>query len=148
MMSSRVTPARMTLRAIVHATEDIEKVKKAIENVLGEKIELKTVRTKGYFGNEITILSGEVSKKKAIINLLTKIFSEKTNYEFLLSTLDDRIDEKLRLYIRLDKQEAYRGEMIVTEGDDVISLVISFNVYPKKKEILMKWLKELKKPHS
>ena len=148
MMGGRVTPARMTLRAIVHATEDIEKVKKAIENVLGEKIELKTVRTKGYFGNEITILSGEVSKKKAIINLLTKIFSEKTNYEFLLSTLDDRIDEKLRLYIRLDKQEAYRGEMIVTEGDDVISLVISFNVYPKKKEILMKWLKELKKPHS
>jgi len=143
MMGGRVSPARMTLRVIVHATEDIEKVKKAVANVLGGKIELKTVRTKGFFGNEIIILTGEISKKKSIMDVLTRIFSEKSNYDYIVSTLPDRIDEKLRLYLRLDKQEAYRGQMVATEGDDVISLVISFNVYPRKKEILMEWIKEL-----
>lgn len=143
MIGGRVAPARMSLRVIVHATEDIEKVKKAVANVLGENIELKTVRTKGFFGNEIIILSGEISKKKNILNVLSRILSEKSNYNYIISTLSDRIDEKLRLYLRLDKQEAYRGQIVATEGDDVISLVVSFNVYPRKKEILMEWIKGL-----
>ena len=143
MLGGKVVPSRLTLRAIVHATEDIDKVIKAIKNVVGEDVELAISRTKGYFGNEIILLHGEITKKRDIEEILKKILKIKENRDHIIATLNERIDERYHLYIRLNKQEAYRGNIVVGEGDDVISLVFSFNIYPRKKEHLIKWIKAL-----
>ncbi|RLF64443.1 MAG: hypothetical protein DRN30_05505, partial [Thermoplasmata archaeon] len=138
----------VAFRAIVHATEDMNKVIKALKNVLGEDIEISVSRTKGYFGNEIIILHGEISKKKQVEEILKRILEPEANKNYVLATLEERIDERYHLYLRLDKQEAYKGNIVVSEGDDVISLIFSFNIYPKKKEILIKWIKSIAGEHS
>jgi len=143
MFGGKVLPSKVLLRAIVHATEDINKVIRAIKNIVGEEIDLSISRTKGYFGNEIILLYSEISKRKRVEEILRRILKDEENRNYIIATLDERIDERYHLYIRINKQEAYKGKIVVSEGDDVISLIFSFNIYPRKKEHLMRWIRAL-----
>ncbi len=136
-----VVPSQLVARAISHSTEDPEKVLKALKNVVGE-VEIKRTTAKGYFGNEILVFSAVIRRRKEILKVLDRIMEEDENRKYVLSFLSEKIDDNLRLHIRVDKQEAYFGRIRVIEGEDVISLVFSFRVYPRKRENLERWLKE------
>jgi len=55
------------LQTFAHATEDIEKVEKALANILGDEIRNATIthsELKGHFKDPITIIKAKVKKKK------------------------------------------------------------------------------------
>jgi len=142
------------ISAIVHATEDEDKVLEAIEyfipeDVDEEKVNLEVVETQGYFGNPIKIFNisveGKESKKifKHVMNLIK---SDERNLNKLKKDLHLRIEDN-KFYVRFDKQRAYLGECRVIDGDDVIRTVFNFKIFtPKNKEEKVKEIitKELK----
>lgn len=119
---------RISYRVIAHATEDLEKVGEALLNAippsLRERVEIGAVRTRGYYGNEIVILSLTLRKKRAKEALTWILCSlPPADREFLISTLALRAGTRSsHLHIRLDKQEAYMGRLRLSEGGDVIKI--------------------------
>ncbi|AAB98204.1 hypothetical protein MJ_0213 [Methanocaldococcus jannaschii DSM 2661] len=130
------------LSAIVHATEDEDKVLEAIEffipeNVDEEKIDLDVVETQGYFGNPIKIINVNVEGKEAkkiFKHIIDLIKSDDKNINKLKKDLHLRVEDN-KFYVRFDKQKAYLGECRVVDGDDIIRAVFNFKIFtPKNKE--------------
>ncbi|WP_456373314.1 RNA-binding domain-containing protein [Methanocaldococcus sp.] len=130
------------ISAIVHATEDEDKVLEAIEffipeDVDEEKINLDVIETEGYFRNPIKIINVSVEGKEAkkIFNhIIDLIKSDERNINKLKKDLHLRIEDN-KFYVRFDKQKAYLGKCKVMDGDDVIRVVFNFKIFsPKNKE--------------
>ncbi len=130
------------ISAIVHATEDEDKVLEAIEyfipeDVDEEKVNLDVVETQGYFGNPIKIFNISVEgkeAKKVFKHVMNLIKSNEKNINKLKNDLPLRIEDN-KFYVRFDKQRAYLGECRVIDGDDVIRTVFNFKIFtPKNKE--------------
>ncbi|MCQ6254717.1 RNA-binding domain-containing protein [Methanocaldococcus sp.] len=130
------------ISAIVHATEDEDKVLEAIEffipeDVDEEKINLDVIETEGYFRNPIKIINVSVEGKEAkkIFNhIIDLIKSDERNINKLKKDLHLRIEDN-KFYVRFDKQKAYLGKCKVMDGDDIIRVVFNFKIFsPKNKE--------------
>lgn len=118
------------IRFSVHATENPERVLKAVANLLPRdhmiKVAFKRKEVKGHYNNPIGIFETRV-KDKELIDLLTKKLSKS------LSMLDKEtlfrnsnlFIEKTNLFIRLDKQAAFKG-IIRLRRDDPIHIRIHF----------------------
>jgi hypothetical protein len=107
-----------------HATEDEDKVEKAMKNLLPEEnrdlwITRKTL--KGYHGDPITIVTGKIRTKKGATGVLRRVVQELSSLDQqrLLDELEERLDDGGNLYIRLDKQNAYLGKVRLLETDPV-----------------------------
>ena len=110
--------------AFSHATEDEDKVEKAIKNLLPEEnrdfwLTRKTL--KGYHGDPITIITGKIRTKKGATEVLRIIVRELSSLDQqrLLDELEERLDDGGNLYIRLGKQNAYLGNFRLLEADPV-----------------------------
>lgn len=126
------TPVRIELSCSVHATEDENKVLKALWNLLPEhlrgsnKVSISSVKTRGYHGNPILIVNASISgpdAREVLEHLLSRMSNEDKTY--LSTTLSARLQGG-KLYMRLNKQKAYAGVIRLSEGDDVIRVVVSF----------------------
>ena len=133
---------KLSIQVLCYATEDVKKVLKAVENVLGSeaarKMSMTTERLEGYYGDPITLIR---------IFLLDREASEKTLIR-ILENLSDAEREELwsdrskkgkhggKLFIRLDKQEAYLGRIKLSDKDPIrIVAEIRGNVDLLKKKI-------------
>ena len=133
-MKSKVKVLRASIKAFAHATEDIDKVRDALKNILPDEIKnainnLNVTTVRGHYGNEINILDLTLSKNDSyslLKNILCKL--EETERNILLASLSSRSDVKhSHLYVRLSKQDAYLGKLKLLDGSDVIKLVITFS---------------------
>ncbi len=117
-----------------HSTEDLNKVKKAILNIiplelryeLSSKLKIETVH--GFYGNEIRILTLKISGEKTLM-ILKHISSTLSDIDksIIRASLDLRYDSKSnKLYLRFNKQQAYRNRLTIDDSDDVIKVVVSF----------------------
>ncbi|MGD0056480.1 MAG: RNA-binding domain-containing protein [Methanomassiliicoccales archaeon] len=122
----------LNFRAFVHATEDEERVVKALIFVSGAS-DVSRMKSSGYHGNPITILEVAVKRKKDIDAFFDKL--GKTNIAELLRTLDRRIDDECSFFLRLDKQEAYLERIVLSGKDDVIAVRGKIKAYSSKKSI-------------
>jgi len=121
---------KIEVSTIAHATEDINKVKKALLNIIDPELKkhakIKTTTVKGYYGNPITllklILRGNKASK-AFSYILSKL--DPMEKKLLSLSLEERLDRTNNLYIRLSKQDAYLGRLRIFEGDDVIKIIVS-----------------------
>jgi RNA binding exosome subunit len=127
-------------RVFCHATEDEDKVAQALKLASGLEDITREV-TEGYHGNPIIILEAFVKEKRRSKDLFSKL-SEVDLQEILVS-LDRRMDDDCNLYLRLDKQEAYLGNLKMTTSDDAIAIRAKVESYPKKRENAMKSATEL-----
>ncbi len=112
------------ISAFSHATEDEDKVEKAMKNLLPEEnrdlwITKKTL--KGYHGDPITIVTGKVRTKKGATGVLRRVVQELSSLDQqrILDELEERLDEGGNFHIRLDKQNAYLGKIRLLETDPV-----------------------------
>lgn len=121
----------ITFRTFVHATEDKEKVAKAMSFVTGMEEMVEETAT-GYHGNSISILYAQLKRKKDIINFFSRMSVE--DLEKLMETLDNRIDDDCNLYMRLSKQAAALGLLKLADDDDIIHVTCKVETYPRKKE--------------
>ena len=128
-------PRRLTslhARTICHATEDPAKVELALRAVVGDS-PIERSSTEGHFGNSIEVLESTVKDEAHMLGLLRRM-TEKDLGE-VASTLDMRMDDACFIFLRLDKQRAYGGELGLSEGEDVIAVRIKVRAYPAKREI-------------
>ena len=121
--------ASAKLSALAHATEDARKVVAALDQVCSqEKFHPKTVKRamKGHFGNPITRIDLDVSKRSA--NAFFQEFWARlltVDRDAILAELDARLDEEGRLHVRVDKQECFRGLLRIGDQDS-IKIEVSF----------------------
>ncbi len=117
--------AYIDVRFCVHATEDLDKVLRALQTVLpveNEEYEItfNENATEGHYGNPITFFETRIENKKTlkmlVANLAAKLSSlDKTE----LSETLDRCFEKGSLYLRVDKQAAVQGKIRLVTSDPI-----------------------------
>jgi len=130
----------LTFRAFSHATEDESKVAMAVRNVSGAE-ELERDATQGYFGNPIIVLQARVTDVKAMKRFLESLPLDALRQ--LRSSLDLRMDDESVFYMRLDKQEAYLGNLVLSSGEDVISVRAKVKSYPQSRANALKAMEAL-----
>ena len=111
------------IRFCVHATENETKVIKAIKNIfpddLFENIKFEKKLLEGHYGNSIVFFSTRIKDVKIINGLIVKITSLLNSLEKKIEIDIDRSVEKGSLYLRLDKQAAFKEKIKVVKSDPI-----------------------------
>ncbi|MCS7095051.1 MAG: hypothetical protein NZ988_04500 [Thaumarchaeota archaeon] len=112
----RVTSVRT--RAICSATESEEKVLRAVSNALGRELSeaARWTKTTGIFGEPLSVLEVELKGKDAEAaaeRLLSALPAGYANERSEVSGGHEVV------HIRLDKQAAYLGELVLSERDAI-----------------------------
>lgn len=149
-MDSTAKPVSLRISTIVHATEDSRKVSQAIRNIcqLEGSAEPEATRAKGHHGNQIMTLALTVKSPKDVENCVRNIWRRLSTLdkETLLSGLASRVDTSGALFLRIDKQESLRGNLILQDSDP-IKVEISFKISPSKQDgvvnTIQKFLEEI-----
>ncbi len=130
--------------AVVHSTEDREKVGEAISILFPFEFEILVSKAKGHYGNPMEYLEVEL-KKAGEVKKFWKNFVELLGDQIneILNSLDDRIDPQNVLHIKIDKQKAYLGEVKLTRGGDPIAVKAKLVTFPAKRETIIKFAKEI-----
>ena len=130
--------------AVVHSTEDREKVGEAIATLFPFEFEIYVNKARGHYGNPIEYLEVELSKKKEIDgfwkNLMKSLGDQRKE---LVENIDERINGQNVLHIRIDKQRAYFGEIKLSEGGDSIVIKAKIVTYPAKRDKVIEAAKTL-----
>lgn len=122
-MSEEAIPkfAAAEINLVLHATEDEDKVLKAIEEtLLVPSVRFSRSVSEGHYKNKILLQKAMLSSKEAAL-LAKKIISllNSADRAYLSSQIDDYADEKGNLYIRLDKQRICQGKVSLLETDAI-----------------------------
>jgi RNA binding exosome subunit len=116
--------AYVDVRFCAHATEELDKVMEAVENILPnehlEDVTFNRSSLEGHYGNPITFFETRIKNKKTVKALVEQLAAN-------LSILDKdelgntihRCVEKGSLYIRLDKQAAFKGKTKLVTSDPI-----------------------------
>jgi len=121
---SQLPVAYVDVRFCAHATEDLDKVMEAVQNVLPsdrlEDITFNRSNLEGHYGNPITFFETRIKDKETVRALVENLSAN-------LSSLDKeelgreihRCVEKGSLYIRLNKQAALQGKIKLVTSDPI-----------------------------
>jgi len=113
--------AAAEINLFLHATEDEDKVLKAIEEtLLVPSARFSGSISEGHYKNKILLQKAILSSKEAA-SLAKRVISllNSADRAYLSSQIDDYADEKGNLYIRLDKQRICQGKVSLSETDAV-----------------------------
>jgi RNA binding exosome subunit len=130
------------LRVIAHATEDVSRVREALDFFLsgagvreGGKL-IEELQAEGHHGNPITILSVQLKKKADCLNF-TRFVREKFSegdVAKLREEMSERLDDDQVFHLRFDKQAAYLQQVRLTSSSDAITAKVKIETYPKNRE--------------
>jgi RNA binding exosome subunit len=129
-MASGVPFHYLDLRAFCYATEDEERVARALRTYLPDEGEIERSVSEGHHGDRIVVLSARVERADEVRHALGRL-AELDDIDRVVAELDERIDENCALFLTLDKQAAFEGR--VARGDG-ITLRSKVEAYPAKKE--------------
>ena len=121
---SQLPVAYVDVRFCTHATEDLDKVMDAVQNVLPndhiEDVTFKRSNVEGHYGNSIALFDTRIKNKKAVRALVENLSANLSSLdkEELDKTIN-RCVEKGSLFIRLDKQAALRGKTKFATSDPI-----------------------------
>jgi len=141
----RLPIAYIDLRFSAHATEDPNKVLEAMRRILPTQylglIAFKRADLRGHYGNPIILFEARI-KEEEVMKALTEIFSSKLGgleKEKLLREFDLHVGDG-SLYLRLDKQAAFMGELRLCVADP-IHIRIRFR--KRKTEDILQFCREI-----
>jgi RNA binding exosome subunit len=133
---------RINLRAIAHATEDVSRVRQALDFFLsgagileGEKL-IEELQVEGHHGNPITILSLQLKRKAeclAFAHFARERLSEGDVIR-LREEMPERLDDDQVFHLRFNKQAAYLQLVKLTDSSDAIIAQVKIETYPKNRE--------------
>lgn len=133
------------ISTIAHATEDEQRVLRAIRTLLPKEVEVRLSKLKGHHGNPIVSFETRVGRGRFLrefwLNLVEKLRAGEL--EKLEKIASERIDEDCYLYLRFDKQLAHAGELALTESGDAIHLKLKVAAYPARREVAIGLVKQL-----
>ena len=111
---------RAEVEFYVHATEDIERIKRGIFENLKIRGEVAMSTLRGHYGNPIIdirmYLKGDEASKLFLL-IMNKLEDE--DKATLLWNLNSYIDDRGRFFLRLDKQDLMRGVIRIGKKDAI-----------------------------
>ncbi len=131
------------ISAIAHATDDLEKVQAALTTILPESLRGRQLFTRryleGHYRNPITTFEAKLTKPAEVEEFTTSFFRQLSKSEKLRIERDLALhsDPEGNLYVRLDKQRAFRGT-VELGGEDPIRVRLKFNRLSGETTQLMK----------
>lgn len=139
------------LRVFAHATEDLETVRHALARAAGLDLEdeddqkrfdkaTTDTQTEGYYHNPIHILECELTRNADVKRFWATLFAENGLAKRLAREVDQRLDDDLVFWMRLDKQAAARDRLRLTTRDDAIQVRAKLATYPKDRGVGMGFL--------
>ncbi|MFW9767431.1 MAG: RNA-binding domain-containing protein [Candidatus Thorarchaeota archaeon] len=132
--------AKIEARAYSRATELPDRVESAILNVFPEEFQkdvlVKSSRVESHSGYAIKVIVASLRKEKDCESTLDHIFTgfDDRDRRRLKNSLLRRLDENCSFFLRIDKQAAFLGKLVLADGPDVISVRIDIKHYPKCKQ--------------
>ena len=121
----------VAISTLSHATEDRGKVLKAMRELYSGTIskEYSGAKAKGHFGNDIVALRNTIMSGREADRFFVDLWSRlgQSEREQILSRLGDHIDESGTLYLRIDKEECFRGRIRIGTVD-TIKVEVHFSV--------------------
>jgi RNA binding exosome subunit len=132
MLAPELGPIQIIVHALVHATEDEEKVCTAIKNLFPvlthDSLNFDRKQLRGHFHNPIIRLVATLSKRKLIIQTLQDIGArlQTEDRKQLQRDLELHYDGKGQLFCRFDKQESYHGHLKLVDRGDSLRFIIKF----------------------
>lgn len=131
--------ASLHARAFSHATEDLDKVKTALLNAVGD-VDFTLTKVEGHHGNPIQIIESIVENDVEIVAFFRRL--NQADIDEIKRTLDARVDEGCNLFVKIDKQAAFKGVIKMGSGDDVISVRVKVRAFPAKAALARRILDE------
>ena len=139
-MNSPPYALSVKISTITHATEDPEKVARAVRNLSlgGTSMGFTMTRSKGHHGNEIATSVLVIRNARNAEVFLKNIWSRLSQLDRteVYSTLVSRIDSTGTMFLRIDKQEALKGRVRL-EDTDPVKIEISFGTEPSERKELV-----------
>jgi len=130
MSAPEAEPSQILVHALVHATEDEEKVLTAIRRLFAETAwcELRVARTAmlGHFHNPILQLVVTLDKPDLVMQSLRSLGSRLSEQDrrYLQHNFSAHYDGKGQLFLRFDKQECYRGRLRLASHGDSLRMTV------------------------
>ncbi|MFC7068902.1 RNA-binding protein [Halobaculum lipolyticum] len=118
------------LRAFCYATEDEKRVADALGTFLPDEFEVDRVVNTGHHGDRIVVFSARVERADDVRHVLSRL-SALAEWDRVLAELDERVDDNNSLFLRLDKQAAFKGDVELGPG---ITFRAKVEAYPAKRE--------------
>jgi RNA binding exosome subunit len=115
-LSSKAPVGYVDLRVFAHATEDPERVLTAVRNVLPsesvDSVVFKRSSLAGHHGNPIVLFEARVKDRRLVQAVFAKLCSGLglMDKEVLAGEISGHL-ERGNLYLRLDKQSAFLGQV-------------------------------------
>ena len=121
---------QISYRTFAHATESLESVEKALQHLFPFELIEKYMTVEhltGSFGNPIRSIVITLNSRKVIEPALTQLgeklsIEDKKNLE---KQFTERLDEKHKFYLRLDKQQAVFENASLANSSDVIQIILA-----------------------
>ncbi|MHA2501433.1 MAG: RNA-binding domain-containing protein [Candidatus Kariarchaeaceae archaeon] len=120
-----------------YVTEENDRVVKALYNCLPSDYhneKLVKIASTSQFGDPFIVYNYETDDKAMIAAILRHIGSKLSDESkrYLTDNLENKTDEETRtVYVRLNKYQAFNEDLVVTEGNDIIKMEISYFAYTK-----------------
>ncbi len=139
----------MTISVFVKPEDDEDTLLEALKMLFPfsleeEKIPIKRTIATGFNERKIVILEVSLSKERHLRKFMEN-FNEELSSEGKRSLLtqENRLDDKLMFYIRLDKKSLEDGQLRLTDSGDCFHIKMNIAAFPKKREIGLKVVKEI-----
>lgn len=107
------------------------------EEFAKEKVIIDSVYVSDGVDDPFTLVTLNLQKKRHV-NLFKESFLKtipKKEVEIILDTLDSRVDDTCRLFLRFDLKEFLNGNLKLIDGEDCLHMTLSIAAYPKKREV-------------
>ncbi|WP_418282301.1 RNA-binding protein [Halorubrum sp. DTA98] len=118
------------LRTFAYATEDEKRVEQALRAFLPDDAEIDRVENVGHHGDRIVVLSTRIETADGMRHVLDRL-AEVDELDRVLDELEERVDDNCAMFLRLDKQAAFRGNVRLGPG---ITFRTKVEAYPARKE--------------
>lgn len=128
----------LDIRAFCYGTEDEERVTEAMRTVLPADADIERSSSVGHHGDTIVVFSARIERADEIRTVLSRLEAADIT-DTVLAELDDRLDDNNSLFVRLDKQAAFRGDIRLGEG---ISIRGKVEAYPATREAAVENVRE------
>ena len=135
------------ISTIAHATDDLDKIQIALRFILPESLKMREVFTRkyvqGHHGNPIVTFEAKLTKLQEVEEFIEYFAKQLPTSEkrLIRRNLGAHSDDEGNLYIRLDKQQAFRGEIKLC-NEDPIRVRLKFSRLSRKVAELMKMFLE------
>ncbi len=133
----------LSIQAFINATEDPDKVMEALTNLLGEELpeKMEAEELEGAHGNPITLVRIGYRRERDISRILSR-WDGMAFWKEAMERVEERLDEGLKMHVRVDKGSAYSGGIELWRRGGSIAIMLKVATYPSSRERALEILRE------